>query len=49
MVTNADYMDEMASSPDYSEQATLEPGVNPAPVKVTFNLKGHIVLNPKTI
>ena len=38
MVTNADYMEEMVSSPDYSQQqASADPGVNPAPVKVTWS------------
>ena len=40
MVTNPDYMDEMGSSVDYSQQQeqqeTLEDGVNPPPpVKVS--------------
>ena len=38
VVTNADYMEEMVSSPDYSQQqASADPGVNPAPVKVTWS------------
>merc|ERR550532_2252006 len=37
VVTNADYMEEMVSSPDYSQQqASADPGVNPAPVKDEF-------------
>ena len=45
MVTNPDYMDEMVSSVDYSQQQeleTLEDGVNPPPpVKVSNTNKNQ--------
>merc|ERR1719278_153828 len=35
-MTNPDYMEEMVSDPDYSQQTSGDPGAKPAPVKDEF-------------